>query len=317
MTQATLAARPIAIAPWKLGQTFMLWGASALVAALIVALEAALKLFWNLVIPALPAILAFAPGVWRNLCPMASLSSRTPGRKLSPALQRRLMQASVILLLVIIPLRKVVLDASGAGTAAMILIAAGVAVVMGRLFDRKSGWCASLCPIRPVEALYGSAPAVVVSNAQCPACSRCVDRCPDTTADGIRIPSIALAGIFPGFIWGWFHVSQGSDVMWAYGLPAVCGALTLGWFLALRLVYPGRAVVRVFAALALITYYWYRIPALAGQGVFPGEGMLIDLSSHEWISTVSRVAVPLVFGIWLLAPARVRRPWCVRPAYEV
>ena len=36
-------------------------------------------------------------------------------------------------------------------TALMLLIAAGIAFALGIAFEWRSGWCASLCPIHPVE----------------------------------------------------------------------------------------------------------------------------------------------------------------------
>ena len=41
---------------------------------------------------------------------------------------------------------------------------------------------------------------------------------------------------------------------------------------------PG-ALPKVFAAAAVCTYYWYRLPALAGFGPHPGTGLLVDLTA--------------------------------------
>ena len=53
--------------------------AAALAVAALLVLEPAigLPLFWGLIIPALPLVFMFMPGLWRNLCPLAA-SNQTP-----------------------------------------------------------------------------------------------------------------------------------------------------------------------------------------------------------------------------------------------
>ena len=51
----------------------VLWLIGALVVALLLVKPYwGLNLFWNLIIPIAPALLVLIPGVWRNICPMAS-----------------------------------------------------------------------------------------------------------------------------------------------------------------------------------------------------------------------------------------------------
>ena len=89
--------------------------------------------------------------------------------------------ASVIALYAIVPLRHVLLNTDGPATFIMLGTAAALALVLGAVFEGRSGWCTSLCPIHPVEKLYGSSPAITPARtraatlaryAPCPARTR-------------------------------------------------------------------------------------------------------------------------------------------------
>ena len=79
----------------------------------------------------------------------------------------------------------------------------------------KSIWCSALCPVYPVEKLYGLNNKISLPNAHCNKCNRCVTPCPDSTADITplscnktryhKIAGILMVSGFPGFVWGWFQ----------------------------------------------------------------------------------------------------------------
>ena len=46
----------------------------AVVAILWLTPDLGLQLFWGLIIPVVPALLIVAPGLWRQVCPMAFLN---------------------------------------------------------------------------------------------------------------------------------------------------------------------------------------------------------------------------------------------------
>jgi len=77
-------------------------------------------------------------------------------------------------------------------------------------------------------------------------------------------------------------------------------------------------VTRLFGALAVSTYYWFRLPALIGFGVYPGDGTLVDLrgSVGPWLPALLQCAAVLVLTWWLLDPGRLRRPWSIRPELD-
>jgi hypothetical protein len=325
---------------WKVVQVVFFGLGLAVLGALLFVPRIGLPAFWGVFIPAAPALLVFAPGLWRNICPLASTSlvTRRVGlsrrMKLSARALGRLTLLAVVALLLIVPLRHVLFDSSGPATATAIIVLAVVSVGMGLVFEAKSGWCSSLCPVYPVELLYGSRPLMTVSNAQCEPCEQCVAPCPDSTPGGHplvggsnsarRLAGTLIVGGFAGFVWGWFHVptysgSEGmSHLSTAYGVPFAGFATTLGLFLVLRRALPGKyleRLVQAFALAAIACYYWYSLPALLGFGVFPGQGALVDLSETlpSWFPAASRLGTTLLFVWWLLVRTPSSRSWAHRP----
>ena len=338
MTDTCSVPRNLHVA-WRVVQAAV-WVVGALIVALLIwAPEIGLHAFWNVLIPVAPALVAIAPGLWRNVCPMATnaLLLRHLGgsarRKVPDTWQGRLLLVGVVLLYAIVPLRHVVLDLNGPSTAAVILVLAAAAVFMGSRFEWKSGWCSGLCPVHPVERLYGSAPLLTLRNAHCSECFRCVQPCADSTpaldplsvknGTARNVAGTLMVGGFAGFIWGWFQVHDyAGNLGWshlatAYGYPLVGAAVTTALFSALRLRWDGTLLRRLFAAAAIGCYYWYRLPALFGFGPFPGDGMLVDLTGvlPAWFPAVFRLATTALFAWWLVGRRGVRRAWVVRPEF--
>ncbi len=65
---------------------------------------------------------------------------------------------------------------------------------------------------------------------------------------------------------------------------------------------------------AVGAYYWYRLPALFGFGLFSGDGMLVDLSGvlPAWTPVLMRLATTGLLLAWFLRRAP-RRSWLMRP----
>jgi len=105
-----------------------------------------------------------APGLWRNVCPMASLNQLpralgcTRGWTLPSRVQQNAPLVSAGLFLLILPLRKITLDHDGEALAAFLLALLGLAFVGGFAFKGKSGWCTQFCPMLQVERFYGQSP---------------------------------------------------------------------------------------------------------------------------------------------------------------
>ncbi len=320
---------------WIVGQAAAWLAGAAILACLVGLPRTGLHLLWDVLIPCAPLLFMLAPGVWRNLCPLATTSMLPYRLGLSARLrlpdlwQARLHLLAVVLLFALVPLRRAGLNIDGPMSAWALLALGASAVLMGFVFDAKSGWCASLCPVHPVERLYGTRPAVTVSNAHCVACQRCSVLCPESTP-GMRprmgrrsgitaVSSALLVGGFPGFIWGWFQVPDGCPPILAYGTPLAGLSVTLGVYLLLRrALSPMRHDVldRGFAGAAAVCYYVYRLPALIGFSLFPGDGVLVDLTGTlpAWSPLPIRIAVVALLLGWFWRHAR-RRSWTRRPPY--
>ena len=333
------------LAYWSGAQYALLLLGMALLATLFLRPELGLNLMWNGLIPLAPALVVIVPGVWRNICPMATLSllPQQLGISLRRKLPRRgaavLSIIGLVGLFVIVPLRHLALDTNAPLTALMIVLSALVAVGMGMMFELRSGWCNSLCPIHPVEKLYGQAPALTVPNARCDECRKCSQPCPDS----IRAmnPSVTgssfleksaghfIVGALVGFIWGWYRVPDfhaavnageiAAAFVWPYG-GALC-SLTL-YAVMNRWLYRTESernrLVRLFATAAMAMYYWYRIPALTGFGPTPGTGMLLDLSGDlPSLPVFSRLVTTSFFVWFLLLRPESGNSWMKRPVRKL
>jgi len=324
---------------WRAIQ-FIVWAVGVTIVALLLLVpEAGINALWNVLVPIAPALLVFAPGIWRNVCPLGStaLWARHMGlsraRRLSKTAQGWLSLTGLALLLLIVPLRHLVLDTNGPVTGMILIVVGLLAAGMGFVYEWKSGWCSGPCPVHPVEKLYGMRPAVSVPNAHCSPCQLCTAVCPDSTecmtplrhpsTIGHRLTATILVGGFPGYIWGWFQVSDAvgftpDGFVRAYGMPFVGLAVTLAIYLVVRLALkPDHedALTRVFAATAVSCYYWYRLPMLLGMGYYSGEGVLIDLShsSPWWTAWALRAFTTVVFFGWIVFVPIRPRSWAIRP----
>ena len=57
---------------WRAAQVAVWLVGVGIVVLLFWAQEIGIHAFWNVLIPVAPALVAFAPGLWRNICPLAS-----------------------------------------------------------------------------------------------------------------------------------------------------------------------------------------------------------------------------------------------------
>lgn len=327
---------------WRLAQSLVLLAGLALVASLFLYPALGLDLLWNGLIPLAPLLLVVFPGLWRNICPLATFSllpqrwGRGPQRALPRSLAGHFSLLGLIALLLIVPLRHVYLDRNAGASALMLLAAAAMAFLAGWNRVSRSAWCNGLCPIHPAEKLYGQVPAWTPANARCGSCAKCSRPCPDSTRSMNptvaasspleRLPGHVMVGGFAGFVWGWHQVGDlsgplsVSEVVLAYAWPIGAGALSLASYALARryssnLPESRRRLVRVYAWAAVTLYYWFRIPALMGFGEHPGTGMLVDWTAHgEWPAWLAQATSTTFLSWFMLLRGGSAGSWLLRPA---
>ena len=257
--------------------------AALCVAALLIAVpDTGLDLFWGVVIPLLPLVFMTAPGIWRNLCPLAA-SNQTP-RALqltkaltAPAWLKEYGYVIAITLFVgFVVGRKLGLDESGPGTALLLLGAMSAAFAGGIVLKGKSGWCSSMCPLLPVQRVYGQTPFVLVANQHCQPCVGCTKNCYDFNPRAAYLADLeedrhwagyrrAFVGGFPGLIVAFFTVAEPPAISAGEMLLQIAGhlAVSIGAFMILEtfLKVSTHAITTLFGAIAFSLFYWYGGPA--------------------------------------------------------
>lgn len=311
---------------WRVIQAVGLTFTLALLVGLFLAPETSLGVFWKVLIPLVPASLLVNPLLWRNVCPLATLNMLPHGPgglRHTDRMSKGFAVVGLLLFAVLVPARRFLFNTDGPALAAAILGVGAAAVVLGMLFDAKAGFCAGICPVLPVERLYGQSPLIRVGNARCAPCTVCARACIDlsprmsvrpllgptrSSAAWVLTPFGAFAAAFPGFVFGYFTLSdvalsQAAMVYLHVGLwTAVSWAVVAG--LALL---PGASVARLLPTLgaaAVGLYYWFAVPDVAATLALPDAG-----SHHLRVAALGLVAAWWV-GAQLRpgAPPRRRRP---------
>jgi hypothetical protein len=138
--------------------------------------------------PAIVLCMYFSPMLWRNSCPLSTVSlwrfTLFGRRKLSKIgiraneltgfhgklyqlIRKRGLVVSALLFWFIVPYRLLLFNTDSLATFWLLVIVFAAAFVFGALFPVKSGWCTSLCPVAAAEKVYGMNPAFEVKNNRC------------------------------------------------------------------------------------------------------------------------------------------------------
>ncbi len=297
---------------WTIGRGVAIWVVPVLLAGLVVAPEHALRVLWFVVVPLLPATFFLNTTVWRSICPLATLNAwgnrLGEPRAITPRATAVLSVGGLFLFHLLVPARRFVFNTDGLALAITILLVGGMAIALGSRFAVRSGFCNALCPILPVEQLYGQAPLLPMVRGRCATCVVCTSRgCLDLaggralvqvigrrrrSAAWLWTPSgLFIAGL-PGFVIGFSVLSDGPLTS-----APVAYATTLGWSLASLIVVAALAVgahldtARCFPLLAGtsgLLYYWFAGPAIAEA-----------FAAGPALATVVRVAGMGLASLWL------------------
>ncbi len=298
---------------WRFAQRAAVVALAVVGVLVVVAPDPVLDLFWSGVVPLLPVLFLVHPGLWRNVCPLATLGMGPEREDASPAVDSAARACALLLLL--IPLRPLGLDGSALASAGL-LVAATAGALAGRRRPRKAGFCNSWCPILPVERLYGQRPLIQLSNPRCPSCTVCTPRgCLDLSPDAasaqllgpgrrgwrwLLTPLGAFAAAFPGVVTTFFLLPAEPGALEAYGRILAGGAVS--WVVlsaAIRVSGASwRTAFPALGALAAGPYLWFALPGVAqawGLGVSPplagslGVLLVAGWWVHAWRTRAVRI----------------------------
>jgi hypothetical protein len=147
----------VPMAVWWAARAATLGVTALLVVLLLWRPELGLKLCWGLAIPLVPALLVVAPGLWRQVCPMATLNQLprlggfTRALDLPTAWKNAAFGISVLLFLGAVSMRVPLLNGNGLLVGLGILTVLALAFLGGLFFKGRSGWCGTFCPLAPVQ----------------------------------------------------------------------------------------------------------------------------------------------------------------------
>jgi NADPH-dependent 2,4-dienoyl-CoA reductase/sulfur reductase-like enzyme/ferredoxin len=308
----------VPMALWYAARVVVLGIALALAVLLVALPELGLKLFWGLAIPLVPALLVVAPGLWRQVCPMATMNQlpRLAGfsraLELPPALKASAFGIAVGLFVAAVALRVPLLNHSGLLVGLGVLVVLMLAFAGGFVFKGRSGWCGTFCPLAPIQRTYGQAPLIVVKNGYCNPCVGCQKSCYDFNPRAAVFSDVydedprhaaqrrLFMGLLPGLILAYFL--QGPAP--AYGEPlhalvllgGACASAGLYMlvvaFLPATPANPYR-VALLFGALALSAFYWFSGPTLVRTlaGLFGAEAPAGLLAASQGLGIVLALAL--------------------------
>lgn len=279
--------------------------------------QGALFIAWRLAIPVMPLVLMLAPGVWRNVCPFATLSQAprlfgfTRALRLPGWLREYYYVVGLALLIALIPARVYLFDFRATALALLLIALLTAAFTGGTLAKGKSGWCSTICPALPVERLYGQTPFATVPNSHCQLCVGCTKNCYDFNpgvayaADMYDDDSYYtghrkfFAGMYPGFVLAFYLTVTAwyspLDVYLNFGLLML---VSLGSFYA----FDSFARVSTFkltalyGAAAISIWYWFNVPVLVDAVAItlhittPDEKLLLVRSVFGGVGTPMEIA---------------------------
>ena len=285
-------------------------------------------LFWffKVVVPLLPITFFVAPGLWRNVCPLAA-SNQAPRvlgftRGFTPPQWLRSYGyiVAIVLFFGITSARLAVFNVGARATGILLSLTILNAFAAGLYFKGKSGWCSSICPLLPLQRVYGQTPFVTVPNSHCQPCVACTKNCYDFKprvayqADlhdpdpRWSSPRKLFAAALPGFVLGFFTLVATTDLttLQVYERLALYFVGSIGSFFVLDALLPLSVAMltALYASVAISIFYWYASVTLA----------------DSW-KTVTGIAIPwarwpIRFVVWGLALFWLARTRVVELQFE-
>jgi nitrite reductase (NADH) large subunit len=299
----------------------------ALAALLVFAPALGLKLFWGIAIPAVPLLLVVAPGLWRQVCPMA-LMNQTPrtfgfsrNHTLPDSVAKYTYSIAVMIFVGLVALRVPLLNHAGPIVGMGLIGVLALAFAGGLWFKGRSGWCGTFCPLGPIQRIYGHAPLAMVPNGYCPTCVGCQKNCYDFNPRAAIFSDIhdddprfaaqrrLFMGLLPGLIAGFFlqgfNPDYGTGQYVAILLGACCASAGLHGFLSSFVPVGTYRVSAMFGAVALGLFYWFAGPIMLGN-VLGLMGMDTAVAAKPIVHSLGAVAALMLLGSGLRSERQYR-----------
>ena len=239
---------------------------------------------WGVCVPSLPLVWLATPGLWRNLCPLATINqipralSFSLQWKLPHFLMRSVFAFSGLVFMLLVSLRPILLEPNHQALLVMLSAFAFLAFLGGVLFKGKSGWCGTICPLAAVQKVYGQAPLSVVPNSFCKTCVACQKNCYDfnprpSLLEDLNDPNHRYAwhrhvflGMLPGLIYGFFSyrglVEESTATYFRMLISSVLLSGGLYFFLSSYAPISGYRLALCSLCASLGIFYWFAIPNL-------------------------------------------------------
>jgi nitrite reductase (NADH) large subunit len=287
----------------------------AVVVTLFVRPAGGLFIFFRIIVPLWPMLFFVAPGVWRNICPLAASNQLPRVAGFSRAgtapgwLARNGFLMAATLFFGIAGARIAGLDRSGPAMGVVLAVIIASAFTGGVLLKGKSGWCSSVCPLLPLQRAYGQTPLVTSPNSHCRPCVGCAKNCYDFKPRAAwqadmadpdpkwSAPRMLFTAALPGFILGFFtlHNRAGTAMPGKYALLVLFVFVSIGLFYVIQAVSPlSPAMLTVgFAAVAINLYYWFSGPILTDS--------LVQITGINagWLRWPISVTIAVLTLLWI------------------
>jgi nitrite reductase (NADH) large subunit len=278
---------------WAIGRHGGMIGLAALLATLVLAPDPALRTLWNIAVPLLPATFFLTPALWRGVCPLSTINAlgNRVGRPRDMTDRETAVIGALGLVLfhLIVPARHLGLNTDGPLLAGALLAIGALALAMGAVYSSRSAFCNALCPVLPVERLYGQAPVLGLERGRCGACTVCTPRGCIDLADRkamrqllgaprhgrtwLSTPFGIFAAALPGFIIAYYATPDlgfGSAVrVYATTLGASLASYALVSALVIGTAARPMRAIAGCAALSGALYYWYTAAVITRNLALP------------------------------------------------
>jgi NADPH-dependent 2,4-dienoyl-CoA reductase/sulfur reductase-like enzyme/ferredoxin len=301
---------------WDAARALSVFAALAFALVLFIAPQTGLFLFWQLTIPPLPLVFWLAPGLWRNLCPLAALNQIprvfgfSLGRVAPPWFAEYGYVIGAFAFFVAVASRKWLFNLDGAATGALLLLGLSCAFLGGWLFKGKSGWCSSVCPLYPLQRLYNQTPAATIANSHCTPCLGCTKNCYDFNPKAAYLADLYdedryyvnyrkfFAAALPGFLVAYFTLPNAPaiSIPQLYAQFALHTLVSVGAFFALDSFFKVSAnkLTALFAAAAINIFYGFGLPLW-----LKAAGSLFGYAPPEWLAWAGQALIALASLAWV------------------